>query len=170
MRFTATSPMVVEGLPEQLLCVQHEAVLEREFTVNITFQDNTTSPEDFDHTPLAITFDPDSNLTQCVELVINFDDILESDEVFLALLTTADTDVQVMDGTAVVTVIDSSVLVVGFTAATFTLTEGEATSDRVCVAILNGELAPGEQLLISVELSDPQGNDINNSFCLPQSK
>ena len=153
--FSAPTLTVSEDSNQPTLCVQHMAIVERQFSVSVAFEDVTTSLEDFNHTSLEIVFDADSENIQHFQL-ISIDDLLEVDEVFRALLSTADEDVDIVNGILLVTITDSSALEVGFTNSTFTVEEGDSVS--VCVAIFSGHLAQGVQLpLIIVPSIRAQG-------------
>lgn len=139
-----------------MLCVQHSAVLERQFSVNISFEDINTTIEDFNHEVSVIEFNSNSENTQCILLTINTDDVLERDEEFLALLTTTDEDIDIVNGTVHVIILDTSILEVGFTNVAHNVNEGENL--LVCVVIFSGSLTPEVVVSLLVVPQDGQGN------------
>lgn len=139
---------------EPTLCIQHLGVLERQISVSVSFEDIGTSLEDFNHQDIEIMFNSDSETIVCFQL-ISIDDLLEDNENFLAFLNTTDEDIDIVNGTALITIADSSTLEVGFTSTTLTVTEGGDVS--ACVAIFSGRLAPEVLLSLVVIPMDAQG-------------
>ena len=138
-----------------MLCVQHQAVLERQFSLNISFEDISTTIQDFVHTISVIEFNSESENTLCTPLTINTDDLLEIDEEFVAVLSTTDQDIDIVNGTVQMTIVDSSTLEVGFTNVSHTVTEGEVF--LVCVAIFSGSLTQEVLVPLLVVTQDAQG-------------
>lgn len=153
--FSEPTLIAVEGSNQSALCVQHLAVLERQFSVSITFEDVSTTLDDFSHQDLEIVFDSDSETTQCIRLMISIDDLIETDEEFIAMLSTTDEDIDIVNGTTQITISDSSTMVVGFRNTTLTVDEGDDVS--VCVAIFSGRLAPEVQLPLVIVSINAEG-------------
>lgn len=137
------------------MCVQLTGQLEIPITAAISFEENTATSQDHSNTNRNLTFDSGSSNPQCFLLVIVDDGLLESEEVFGITLSSPDSEVDIVNGSALVTILDSSELTVGFTSATGTVTEGEVF--LACVDITAGQLAELFSLVLLVEASTGQG-------------
>jgi hypothetical protein len=145
------------------LCVELSGELEIFVIASLSFIENTANNGDYANMNLTITFDSASSDSRCFPLVISEDGLLENDELFSISLSSADSKVDVENGSAQVTVLDSSELEVGFESALGIVTEGEVF--MACVNITAGQLAEQFTLILSVQSLSGQGMYVSISAC-----
>ena len=100
------------------VCISLTGTLEREiavnfFTANISLtssntDDNDIALADVDYQSLAISLTFVSNGTMCTTVQLFVDSSLENEEVFVALLTSNDTAVNISSPSAEIFIVDSS--------------------------------------------------------------
>lgn len=159
-----------DNIDQPLFCVQHQAILEREFVVDISFEDISTTSDDFSNTDMEFIFNSISDNPQCFQFMINTDNVLENNEEFMVVLSTTDENIDIDNRNTRVTILDSSQVVLGFTNTFITVNEGDNFS--TCVAIFSGELSQNVQLPLFVVPMNQQGmlivctSHISTVFCL----
>ena len=152
--FNEVPSVVTEDQGPVNVCVELLGTLQRSVTMNINLNNIGTTPDDFSIDQLTVIFGNGGTNPQCIQLVANPDVLLESDENFSIILSSTDDAVDIVDGTAVVTIQDSSTLRLGFSQVPESVEEGEVFS--ACVNIIEGSLSGQFQLPISiVSLSGP---------------
>lgn len=141
------------------VCIELLGELAVPVSVAISFIEESATFEDFHNTDLSFTFDATSSASQCFQLDIAEDDLLESDETFSISLSTRDPVVEILMATAAVTIQDTSMLDVGFESLNGSVTEGDTF--LACVRIISGRLAEQFLLPLSVQvLTGGEGNRI----------
>lgn len=114
---------------------------------------------DFNHTSEDLTFSSEG--VMCIQIPINSADAaLENDESFNVVLVTRDDDIVITRQTAVVTIIDESVIMIGFLETNYTTPEeddsGRGALVEVCISIFSSGSQPIERD-VSVYLSTMEG-------------
>ena len=147
--FNESTYTVTEGtLTPTQVCVELTGELGISVTINVDFTEDTASSQDFSHTDLTLTFDGSTSSSQCFELNITIDTLLEEDETFNIQLSSPDDVVDIVGETSTVTILDSTELLVGFVTPNRTVAEGGTF--LACVMIFSGQLAPGFTLPLRV--------------------
>ena len=153
--FSQTTLTVMETTPPVTMCVQLTGELEIAITAAVSFEDNSATSDDHGNTNITFTFTSGSSDPQCLQLTLIEDGLLENEELFTISLSSPDIEVDVVNGSVVVTLQDSSELSVGFQSAPDVITEGEVL--MACVNISSGQLAGSFSLALRVEVSTGQG-------------
>ena len=144
----ATTPM--------LACVELLGELETRVTVSVTLEGSTATSEDYSNSNLTLHFNTLSSDSQCFEIVINDDDIIEIDEEVISIvLSTTNDAVVIANGSVQVVVRDTSQLLLGFENSSAVIPEGQAFA--ACVRIFAGALAPDIEIVLNVEPTSGQG-------------
>ncbi len=161
--FAQATYTIFEGDPEEInVCVELIGELGREITVDIDFEEDTATFEDFSNRDQTITFNNVRSITvQCLQLQTIQDDLYEDNEVFHISLSSPDNVVDVLNSNVEVTIEDSSELVIGFENSAYTVTEGATL--EACVMIFSGSLAQQVSFSVNVMSSDELGTV--NSEC-----
>ena len=157
--FTQTSYLILENSLEELsVCVQLLGELELSIRIDISVNEGTATTDDYStaNTVFSFTFDAGLANMQCLEVVIMEDSLLENDESFsLVLSSQVDDVVNIVNGTALVTIQDSSELVIGFENITYNVTEGNEL--EFCVVTLIGSLDVQFSLPLNIIVLNGQG-------------
>ena len=124
-------------------------------TINTSFSEGTATSADYSNTDTSVTFSGGSSNTQCQVLSIVEDELLENDEVFTITLSSTDSAVYFGNATTIVTIQDSTQLLVGFVNTTGSVTEGGSYS--ACVSIFSGQLSNEVALTLNVQAASGQG-------------
>lgn len=154
--FTQTSYTVMESDTTQAeVSLEVRGGIARPVTMNVNFLGQTaTQLEDFSNTNETLIF-TEGSLNQVSFLVsIVQEDLLENDESFIITLTSTDNAVDIVNGTVEVTILDTSVLSVGFQNTEDLVTEGETL--LACVQVFSGRLA--EEISLPLTVSSLSGN------------
>ena len=157
--FTQASYTIMENSLEQLsVCVQLVGELDLSINVNISLNEGTATTEDYSNANGVVSFTFNNSLAnmQCLEVDIEEDDILENDETFSVVLFSQDEVVNVINGSTVVTIQDSSELFIGFERILYTIIEGNQL--EYCVVTLNGSLDEHFSLPLNIIVLNGQGN------------
>ena len=157
--FTQTSYLILENSLEELsVCVQLLGELELSIRIDISVNEGTATTDDYStaNTVFNFTFDAGLANIQCLEVDIMEDSLLENDESFSFVLSSqVDDVVNIVNGTALVTIQDSSELVIGFEKITYNVTEGNEL--EFCVVTLIGSLDVQFSLPLNIIVLNGQG-------------
>ena len=124
-------------------------------TFNNSFSGNT----DYVEVPgisLSIT---GASGVQCSNIIIISDDVVEPDETFLVLLNTSNLNVDLVQNSTTVSIIDDDIVTIDWSLAPYTVTE-DGTSVRVCVEIVQGNITRP----VAVSYSTSNGTALSKSM------
>ena len=158
MLFSRTTYREMEDSAAPLeVCVELQGSLEVSVLIDIEFQTDTATSQDFTNfnSVTGFTFNAGSVTTQCLQLVIEEDGVLENEEVFRIILSSPDEEVDIEDGVVEVTILDTSELIVGFESTSEAITEGGSLS--ICISIFSGRLANEFVLPLVIDIASGQG-------------
>ncbi len=156
IEFSEPAYTVLEDDPAPVeVCVVLLGELGISVTVDLEFTEDTATLADFSNTDMSLLFSNTSTNSQCFELNITVDDLLENDEVFNIALSSLDDVVEIVTRNIEVIVQDTSQLVVGFETPTGSVVEGGMFS--ACVRIVNGQLSDEFVLPLRVQSLVGQG-------------
>ncbi len=157
--FAQTSYTVLENAatPSEV-CVELQGELDIPVTMNVGFQEETATSDDFSNIDLTYTFIGRSPNAQCFQLIINEEDILENDEIFTLSLTSSDDFVDILNENVEVHIQDTSEILVGFESDAYTVTEGNTLS--ACARIFSGRLAEQLSLPLTISSVSGQGKEV----------
>lgn len=140
-----------------VVCIELQGSLEVSVLVDIEFQTDTATSQDFTNSDSVngFTFNAGSENSRCFQVIIEEDELLENEEFFRIILSSPDEEVDIEDGIVEVTILDTSELVVGFESTSDSISEGGSLS--ICIRIFSGRLADEFVLPLKVDLSSGQG-------------
>ena len=140
-----------------LVCVELQGSLEVSVQVDIEFQTDTATSQDFTNVDniTGFIFNAGSVNSQCFQVIIEEDELLENEEFFQISLSSPDEEVDIHDGVVEVTILDTSELFIGFESTADSISEGGSLS--ICIRIFSGRLANGFVLPLKVDLPSGQG-------------
>jgi hypothetical protein len=145
---TSTTVSEDDGTVEVCASVQGPVELQRSVRVVLsTLPGSALAGLDYTSVVETLMFDA-TNTRRCLDVPITDDDVLENDEDFLVELTTPEPDVNLMPDIGVITIEDTSEIVIGFEETIYRVNESAGTQ-LVCVALIRGNIAKQVDVLFT---------------------
>ena len=135
--FEALSYTTTENNGTVLVCVltNEGALLERPVTFSIrTVEESASEISDYVPTQANLAFSSPP-FRECVNISVGMDEVVEDSEIFLVILESNDSAVDIQIPSTTVSIVDSSQVEVGFVGGLFEVSEGG--NESVCVMTLD---------------------------------